>query len=112
MQLNTLFQDDTQIVSVDAMRIDAASAIQFKDAMRVTTATDARRVVLDLSQVKFVDSSGLGAIVASMKQMGEGRQLDLASLSPDVEKVFQLTRMDSIFNIHSSVNQAVLGKAG
>ncbi|MEL7259410.1 MAG: STAS domain-containing protein, partial [Pseudomonadota bacterium] len=56
--------------------------------------------------------SGLGAIVASMKQMGEGRQLDLASLSPDVEKVFQLTRMDSIFNIHSSVNQAVLGKAG
>ena len=112
MQLNTLFENGTQIVSVAASRIDAASAIQFKDAMRAATATDADRIVLDLSRVKFVDSSGLGAIVASMKQMGEGRQLDLASLSPDVEKVFRLTRMDSIFRIHMSVNQAVLGKTG
>ncbi len=112
MELNTVFENGTQIVSVAASRIDAASAIQFKDAMRAATATDATRIVLDLSRVKFVDSSGLGAIVASMKQMGDGRQLDLASLSQDVAKVFRLTRMDSIFSIYMTVNQAVLGKAG
>ena len=110
MQLSSVFEDDKQIVSVGASRIDAASAIQFKDAMRATTDTDATHVVLDLSRVKFVDSSGLGAIVAVMKQMGESRQLDLAGLTPDVEKVFRLTRMDSIFRIHMTVNQAILGK--
>lgn len=112
MQLNSLFDNGSQIVHVDATRIDAASAIQFKDAMRAATATDASHVVLDLSRVKFVDSSGLGAIVAAMKQMGEGRQLDLAGLTTDVDKVFRLTRMDSIFRIHVTVNQAVLGKTG
>lgn len=112
MELNTVFENGTQTVSVAASRIDAASAIQFKDAMRAATATDATRIVLDLSRVKFVDTSGLGAIVASMKQMGDGRQLDLASLSPDVAKVFRLNRMDSIFSIYMTVHQAVLGKAG
>ncbi len=49
------------------------------------------RVILDLSSVKFIDSSGLGAIVAAMKQLGSGRRLDLAGLTPVVEKVFRLT---------------------
>jgi len=60
-----------------------------------------------MSGVTFVDSSGLGAIVASMKQMGNERKLDLAGLTPDVDKVFRLTRMDSVFAIYKSVDDAV-----
>jgi anti-sigma B factor antagonist len=92
------------IVTVNAGRIDAAVAIQFKDAMRAQTGNGQTHVVLDLGQVTFIDSSGLGAIVAAMKQLGDGQRLDLAVLTPDVEKVFRLTRLNSIFTIHENLD--------
>ncbi len=107
MKLSTDTTNGVAIVTVTDSRIDASVAIQFKDAMRKTTNDGPDRMVLDMSQVKFVDSSGLGAIVAAMKHMGTGRKLDLAGLTPDVDKVFRLTRMDSVFKIYSSVDDAV-----
>jgi len=106
MNLETSDAGDFQVVTVQEQRIDAAAAIRFKDRMRELTATDSPHVVLDLSQVEFVDSSGLGAIVAAMKQLGSTRRLDLAGLTPAVERVFRLTRMDTVFTIHESVAQA------
>lgn len=106
MTLTTTDLDNTRIVSVNAERIDAAMAIQFKEDMREKTDPGPDRVILDLSSVTFIDSSGLGAIVAVMKQLGEGRQLDLAGLTPMVEKVFRLTRMDTIFTLYPSLDDA------
>ncbi len=103
MQLSSRMIDDVQVITVQSPRIDAARAIQFKDQMRELTAGGGSQTVLDMEQVGFVDSSGLGAIVASMKQMGEGQSLELAALSDTVAKVFHLTRMDTIFTIHDSV---------
>ena len=80
----------------------AAAAIQFKDEMRNATDDGPTHVVLNLSQVAFVDSSGLGAIVAMKKHLGTEKTLDLAGLTNDVAKVFQLTRMDMIFTIHDN----------
>lgn len=100
------------VISVDEPRIDAAVAIQFKDQMRALTAASTGRVVLDLSGVSFVDSSGLGAIVASMKQMDTGQTLELAGLMPNVQKVFELTRMDTVFRIHGDIDAALGRRAG
>ena len=103
MDLSSKIERDVQIVTAKLDRIDAAVAIQFKDWMRDVTAGNECRVILDLGQVSFIDSSGLGAIVASLKQMPGGRRLDLACLQPTVEKVFRLTRMDTVFAIHRTV---------
>jgi anti-sigma B factor antagonist len=56
--------------------------------------------------VAFLDSSGLGAVVAVKKLMGPDRRLDLACLTPAVDKVFRLTRMDSVFTIHAALPDA------
>lgn len=101
--------DDALIVRVDEDRIDAAVAIQFKDRMRELAATGEGRVVLDLSKVAFVDSSGLGAIVAVMKFLAPLRTLELAALTPNVAKVFRMTRMDSVFAIHLSAPAGSVG---
>lgn len=107
MQLTTQTRPTVLSVLVLEDRIDASSAIQFKEQMRGLAETSHPRVVLDLAQVKFLDSSGLGAIVAVRKLLGPDRVLELSSLTPTVEKVFRLTRMDTIFTIHPSHEAAV-----
>lgn len=100
MELRAEEQGGALVVHILQDRIDAASAIQFKDRMRDVTQGGLRRVVLDLSRVGFLDSSGLGAVVAVRKALGPDRVLELAGLTPTVQKVFRLTRMDTIFRIH------------
>jgi anti-sigma B factor antagonist len=53
--------------------------------------------------VEFLDSSGLGAVIAVMKMLGPERRLELAALGPAVERVVRLTRMDTVFTIHAAV---------
>jgi anti-sigma B factor antagonist len=91
------------VIRVQGNRIDAAGAIEFKEAVRQAADQPGNPVILDLSQVTFLDSSGLGAVVAVMKLLGPGRPLHLAAPQPNVAKVFRLTRMDSIFTIHPDV---------
>lgn len=107
MTLTSTDRNGARIITVDAARIDAAMAIQFKEDMRQQTDAGPERVILDLSQVEFIDSSGLGAIVAAMKQLGDGRRLELAGLTPMVDKVFRLTRMDTVFSLHATLDDAL-----
>ena len=107
MQMTASEAGGALVVSVEESRIDAAVAVRFRDLMRELTNHPAKRVVLDLTQVEFLDSSGLGAVVGSMKQLGQGRKLDLAGLTPTVDKVFRMTRMDSVFRIYGDVEHAL-----
>ncbi len=100
MNITVEKQGELLMAQVQQDRIDAACAIQFKDRMRQISLEGQGRVVLDLSQVAFIDSSGLGAVVAVRKALGAERPLELVGLTPTVQKVFRLTRMDSIFTIH------------
>lgn len=111
MDLTADLHDDLLVVTVSENRIDAACAIQFKERMREITQTPSARVLLDLSNVAFLDSSGLGAVVAVMKLLGADRRLELAGLTPTVAKVFRLTRMDTVFTIHQTLPDG-LRKAG
>jgi len=107
MELVSSTQSDIQIVAVHGPRIDAAVALMFKDGMRNVTEGRTGTVLLDLNQVDFIDSSGLGAIVASMKGLSPDRRLVLAGLRPAVDKVFRLTRMDTVFGVFSTVEAAL-----
>ena len=87
------------VATLNERRLDAALAVRFKDTMRPIVETAEGRVVLNLEHVEFMDSSGLGSIVALMKLLGPERPLDLACLNPTVDRVFRLTRMDGVFAI-------------
>ncbi len=107
MQMKSHEKDNVLIVTVLDARIDAAVAVRFKNRMMELSNTPSERVVLDLSNVEFLDSSGLGAVVGSMKQLGRARKLDLAGLTPTVEKVFRITRMDRVFRIFPDADAAI-----
>ena len=107
MELASKTEEQLRIVSVQETRIDAAVAIEFKDAMRIETDNGPDLIILDLSSVEFIDSSGLGAIVAAMKHLGKDKKLALAGLTPTVERVFKLTRMDSVFSVFPTLEGAL-----
>lgn len=106
MQLTHRDIGGMRVIDIAENRIDASVAIQFKDRVRELTEDAPARVLLDMKSVDFLDSSGLGAVVAVMKQVGTGRSLELAGLTPTVLKVFTLTRMDTVFRIHPDVSAA------
>ena len=111
MKISVRNEGSLCIVSVQETRIDAAVALAFKEAMRKSTDGGQLDVVLDLRQVEFIDSSGLGAIVATMKFLAPNRALILAGLTTAVERVFKLTRMDSVFSVFSTLEQALAGQS-
>lgn len=111
MNMTSEVSNDLQIIKVLDKRIDAAAAIQFKDTLKNLSSEHDGPVVLDLSNVDFVDSSGLGAIVASMKFLGKERPLHLAGLTPVVAKVFALTRMERVFKIFNTAEDAIAAKS-
>ena len=78
MQLQTQTRPKVISVSVIDDRIDAATAIQFKERMRDITKDGPPRVVLDLARVQFLDSSGLGAIVGGIAGGGKGAAIGAA----------------------------------
>lgn len=107
MDLTAESAGEVRVIRVASARIDAAVAIEFKERMRALTDGPWPTVLLDLGEVEFLDSSGLGAVVAVMKHLGPARKLELAGLRPLVAKVFRLTRMDSVFTIHPQVPEAL-----
>lgn len=65
-------------------------------------------IVLDFSQVIFIDSSCLGTLVAVTKKIrAEKGNVKLACLSDDLFSIFQITRLDKIFDIYPSINEAI-----
>jgi anti-sigma B factor antagonist len=107
MAISVATHGDILVARVQDHRIDAAGAVAFKDEMVALKIHPQQRVILDLEAVEFLDSSGLGAVVAVMKAYGGEKSLELAALSPIVEKVLRLTRMDQVFRIHGSADQAL-----
>ena len=107
MQMSAVESGNALVVTVKDRRIDAAVAVRFKNRMLELAEQPTERIILDLGQVEFLDSSGLGAVVGSMKQLGRQRKLDLVGLTPSVEKVFRITRMDSVFRIFPDTNTAL-----
>lgn len=107
MEISVKAEGDICVLTVKEPRIDAPAALAFKESVREQTQTAPEFVVLNLTDVAFIDSSGLGAIVAIMKHLAPERRLILAGLSPAVEKVFRLTRMDTVFQIFMTLEEAL-----
>jgi anti-sigma B factor antagonist len=77
---------------------------------KVIDALDAgdRKVLVDFTNTGYIDSSGLGALVSLSKKMRDaGGELRLAGLNEDLRTLFELTKLDTLFNIGDTTEQAL-----
>ena len=87
-------------------RLDSMCTLEFKKAMRRAISGSDGTMVLNMQEVEFLDSSGLGAVVAMAKVLGGDRKLEINNLNTMVAKVFDLSLMDQIFAIHETAPKA------
>jgi anti-sigma B factor antagonist len=88
-------------------RLDASIAVDFKKQIGALINEGQELFILDLSQVDFVDSSGLGAIVASLKMLGGKGDFLIAGAGEKVMNLFKLTRMDRVFEVFPTRDEAL-----
>ena len=80
--------------------LGAANANAFRDWVRETFGETQKHIEIELSETTFVDSCGLGALVALHKTAcSRGGKLRLLNPQPPVRQILELTRMDRIFEI-------------
>lgn len=88
-------------------RLNMVSAPHFKEGVTMALGQGATRIVVDLSEVDFMDSSGLGAIINGLKSAREaGGDLRLAAVSWQAKLVLSLTNMDQVLVLHDDARTA------
>ena len=95
------------VVTTEESRLDSRSAINLKSSVLDLVKQGATDVVLNLSSVDFVDSTGLGAIVLTRKAVGNKGEVILTGVREPVMTMFRLTRTDALFRILQSVEEAI-----
>ena len=89
------------VLTVDQKRLDSHSAASFREAALECIRSDCHIYILDMRDVTFVDSTGIGAVVGLLKQLGRERRLEICGMNPMVRKVFRMTRLDKVFAIRT-----------
>lgn len=88
-------------------RFDAHQVPKIQKEIDAALATGANTVIMDLTDVNFVDSSALAVMVRAMKHCRErGGELILCGLRQPVRIIFELTRMDKAFRIFDTLAEA------
>jgi len=90
--------------------IDVYSAPALRSKLNEVTEGGVTRLVVDLAEVGFVDSTGLGSLIAVFKNMrSQNGELRLAAVRPNVARVIEITGLDKVFVKHPSVEEATAG---
>lgn len=103
---------EVAVLRLTARRLDASNALAFKESVIEIIAQGNRRLVLDLGGVDFIDSSGLGSVVAVLKNLGGKGSLAVCNVKGAVQNLFKLTRMDKVFTIVGSTDDAIARVSG
>lgn len=99
---------DTVVVVNVSEELDTRNAQQTKEFFAELVAGGSSSVIVDLSAIDFIDSSGLGALVTALKLARQNNGIvRLCALTPPVNSIFQLTRLSRLFDIYETRDEAL-----
>ncbi len=107
MKAEKLKIDDVEILKLSD-RIDASCSFELKEIVQEMIEQKKIHLLINLSNVTFIDSSGLGTLITCLKTIKNvGGQLKIAHLCQNVKNVFDMTRMDRVFEIFENDEAAI-----
>lgn len=108
MNLKTEQSGKIHVVYVKEERLDAHNSEELKSEMNRLFEGGGRDLVVDLKEVRFIDSSGLGVLVSGFKNASTRQgSLKLSGLQSQVKSMFELTRLHRVFDIFQTVDDAL-----
>lgn len=109
MNLNVDVNRVDNVMVVDlAGELDAYTSPDLRESVVRLIETESHDIVINLAQVEFIDSVGLGTLVGCLKRAAEhGGSITLASAKPQVRKVFDITGLSKIFAIYQTREEAI-----
>jgi anti-sigma B factor antagonist len=103
---------DTHVVSVRG-EVDLFTAPEFKQRVMAPIAAGVERLIVDLTDTTFVDSSSLGVLIGAHRRLkSRGGILVVACGAEAIVKTFRITGLDSVFRVVDSVEAALGERAG
>ncbi len=100
-------QETYVVVRPTLARLDSAIAPEFRAFVSELSIEQGKQILLDLSNVEFMDSSGLGAVVGCYKLTRSVGGLSVCNVQQQVKDIFRLTHMDRIFEVNNSFETCV-----
>lgn len=93
--------------------VDFEVSPQLKARLMRTIKAGSRRVILDLSDVTFIDSTAIGVLAGTVEKLDEmgGGSLSVVSTHEKVIQIFEITALDNLITIHSSRDEALAAVA-
>jgi len=106
LTIRSQYDADGPVVTL-AGEVDLRSSPQLREALLEILEQRPARLVIDLSGVEYMDSSGVGTMVEVKRRVErDGGRIILAGLQPRVRSVFEITQLDRFFEIRRDVDEA------
>lgn len=108
MNLKTEASGSLMVIYVREERLDAHNSEDLKAEMNRLFEGGTKDILIDLKEVRFIDSSGLGVLVSGFKNASTRQgSLKLCGLQAQVRSMFELTRLHRVFDIFQTVDEAL-----
>lgn len=108
MQIETETREGKTLLTLKEERLDAANSGEVREIILSLLEKGGQQLVVDLSGVNFIDSSGLGALLSGYKSANlRSSAFILSGLKPRVQSMFELTRLHRVFTIAATVEEAL-----
>jgi anti-sigma B factor antagonist len=99
-------KESVTVLELPGRALDASNAREFKDAT-VPLLSPAAKLIIDMGNLEFVDSTGLGALVSCLRQAhAADGEIKLCRLTRSVRALFELVRMHRVFEIFNTPDEA------
>lgn len=107
MQIETRTEAKTFVIALSG-EIDLDSSPEVRKTIIAATQTKKPQILIDLTQVTYMDSSGIATLVEGLQYSNQNKgTFVVAGLGPGVREVFELSRLDKIFTIYTDVSKAL-----
>lgn len=108
MQFTAKELQGVTVISLSGNVLGGPDANTLNDHLRALLDKKKTRVIIDLGEVQFINSSGLGMLIGGMSTMRKGGgELKLARASKKVQNLLEMTKLTTLFDVHETVKAAV-----
>jgi anti-sigma B factor antagonist len=107
MNLNQEKINGYSVLTIQDERIDAHNSGELKGSLLQMIEGGEKRIIVDLGHVRFIDSSGLGALLSGNKHIiAKSGRFALINIQKQVLSMFELTRLNRVFDIYADIDEA------